>query len=68
MMESIEDISKVVLCEDFDVLIVGNADAVKKIVSVCSTELFGIGKLSVVGVEVVVLLDSFNHIAFALHL
>ena len=68
MMESIEDISKVVLGEESDVLIVGNADAVKKIISVGSAELFGISKLSMVGFEVVVLLDSFNHIAFALHL
>ena len=68
MMESIEDISKVVLGEEFDILIMGYANAVKKIVSVGSAELFGISKLSMVGVEVVVLLDSFNHIAFSLHL
>ena len=67
-MESIEDISKVVLSEEFDILIMGYANAVKKIISVGSTELLWVSKLSMVGVEVVVLLDSFNHIAFALHL
>ena len=68
MMESIEDISKVVLGEESDVLIVGNADAVKKIISVGSAELFGISKFGVVGIEIVVLLDGLDHVAFSLHL
>ena len=67
-MESIEDISKIILCEKSDILIMGYAKAVKKIVSIGGTELFGVSKLSMVGVEIVMLLNGFNHIAFALHL
>ena len=65
---SIEDIGKVVLAEESHVLLVGNAEAVKQVVGVSFSELVAVVESSEVGVQVIVLLNGFDNVAFTFQL
>ena len=61
-----EDVAKVVLLEQFSVLLVSNTEAVKKIIDVGWGEIWTILETSQVRVEVVVILDCLNNVSLAL--
>ncbi len=61
-----EDVAKVVLLEQFSVLLVSNAEAVKKVVDVSWGEIRAILETSQVRVKVVVILNRLNDVSLAL--
>lgn len=56
-------VTQIVLVEESDILFEGNAEAVEQVVRVCLGEERRVTELSLVGVQVVVILNGFNDVA-----
>ena len=65
---SLEDIIVVVVIEKTDVLLSSGTDTIKEIVNISFGELVGITESGQVGVELIMVLNSFDNVSFAFKL